>query len=160
MPIAIEPLVELVCERPRIKLLLPLSVNMVLLIWCSVLAFKTRHLPEAYNEAWYIFLSVSATLVIWGAFIPAYFLMFYAYYRETLLSLCVSLSAICNLALLFFPKVYAVYCVDEDRISTSFSMINFGEQSRVSKRTISTSTLPEPEIYTLSDEKRTRTATC
>ena len=95
-----------------------------------VVGFLSRKLPENFNESWYMFLSVSATLLIWTAFLPTYFMMFYAYYKATVLSLALSLNALCNLSLLFMPKVYAIYWLSDKDISSSFEFKGF-KDSRI-----------------------------
>ncbi len=149
MPVPSDRYVELLCQWSQIKLLVPLAVNMTLLFWCAIQAFLTRHLPDAFNESWYIFLSVSATLVIWMAFLPTYFMMFYTYYKEALLSLALSLNALCNLVLLFVPKVYAIYWVREDDISSSLSFKNF-DNSMVIRPTMAHKTATVSEVSSLS----------
>ena len=115
MPVRIQEYVELRCDRPQLILLTPLSFNLILLLLGSVFAFLTRQLPDAFNESWYILLSVTTTLIIWIAVIPTYFVTFYAYHREALLSLALTLNTYCNLIFLFAPKVYALFWVkDED----------------------------------------------
>ena len=115
MPVWLERYVELKCERPQLILLTPLSFNLVLLLLCLLFAFLTRQLPDAFNESWYILLSVTTTLIVWMAFIPTYFVTFYAYHREALLSLALTLNSYCNIVCLFAPKMYALFWVkDED----------------------------------------------
>ena len=122
MPVLTEPYVELYCDRPMVILMTPLVYNLMLLMLCCVFAFLTRELPDGFNESWYIFLSVSTTLFIWIAFLPTYFLTFYAYHKEALLALALLLNALACVICLFAPKVYALfYLGDEDIITSNFS---------------------------------------
>ena len=120
MPVIMEEYVELRCDRSKLVLLTPFSYNFLILFLCAVFAFLTRHLPDGFNESWYILLSVTTTLIIWMSFIPTYFITFYAYHREAILSLALSLNGICNMLCFFAPKVYAVFWLSEDSIETSF----------------------------------------
>ena len=120
MPVKTEEYVELRCDRSKLVLLTPFSFNFFILLLCAVFAFLTRQLPDGFNESWYILLSVTTTLIIWMAFIPTYFITFYAYHREALLSLALSLNAICNMVCFFAPKMYALFWVQEEDIKTSF----------------------------------------
>lgn len=50
-----------------------LLYNMVLIILCTVYAFKTRKIPENFNEAKYIAFTMYSTCIVWLAFVPIYF---------------------------------------------------------------------------------------
>ena len=132
MPVLTEPYVELYCDRPMPILMTPLIFNLLLLLLCCIFAFLTRKLPDGFNESWYIFLSVSTTLFIWIAFLPTYFLTFYAYHKEALLALALLLNALACIVCLFAPKLYAlVYLGDADIITSNF---NQTEDSKLSVR--------------------------
>lgn len=45
----------------------------ILIVLCTVYAFKTRKIPENFNETQHIGFTMYATCVIWLAFIPIYF---------------------------------------------------------------------------------------
>jgi len=47
--------------------------NMVLIALCTVYAFKTRNIPENFNEAKYIAFTMYSTCIVWAAFVPIYF---------------------------------------------------------------------------------------
>ena len=84
--------VWLILERPSTKLVYPdrrtavltcgitslsqvvsLGYNMVLIILCTWYAFKTRKIPENFNEAKYIGFTMYSTCIVWLAFVPIYF---------------------------------------------------------------------------------------
>lgn len=46
---------------------------MVLIVLCTTYAFKTRNIPENFNEAKYIGFTMYSTCIVWLAFIPIYF---------------------------------------------------------------------------------------
>ena len=119
MPVLTENFVELVCHIPQEALFIPLGYNLFLLFVCAVFGFLTRKLPYNFNESWYIFISVTTTLFVWIAFLPTYFMAFYAYHKAALLALALILNALVPAICLFAPKIYAVFYVPEDKINTS-----------------------------------------
>ena len=116
MPIETQPYLELYCKLELRSLLIPLVYNLVIILLCAAHGFLTRSLPENFNESKYIFVSVMTTTFIWIVFIPTYFTTFYAYYKSILLATCLILNATITLLLLFIPKIYAVYFVNESKI--------------------------------------------
>lgn len=63
----------LTCGVGTLSILLSLGYNMVLIFLCTWYAFKTRKIPENFNEAKYIGFSMYSTCIIWLAFIPIFF---------------------------------------------------------------------------------------
>ena len=62
MPVASQPEVELICQVPWRVISAPLAYNALIVIVCSYYAFKTRHLPDNFNEARFITFCVRITL--------------------------------------------------------------------------------------------------
>ena len=124
MPIETQPYLELYCKLELRALLIPLVYNLVVILLCAVHGFLTRSLPENFNESKYIFVSVMTTTFLWVVFIPTYFTTFYAYQKSILLATCLILNATITLLLLFFPKIYAVYFVNESKIKYDSSDAN------------------------------------
>ena len=65
--------VVLRCKSTNFAIVMSLLYNMILIILCTVYAFKTRKIPENYNEAKYIAFTMYSTCIVWLAFIPIYF---------------------------------------------------------------------------------------
>ena len=65
--------VVLRCHSTNFAIVVSLLYNMLLIILCTVYAFKTRKIPENYNEAKYIAFTMYSTCIVWLAFIPIYF---------------------------------------------------------------------------------------
>ena len=65
--------VVLRCKSTNFAIVMSLLYNMILIIMCTVYAFKTRKIPENYNEAKYIAFTMYSTCIVWLAFIPIYF---------------------------------------------------------------------------------------
>ncbi|XP_064615664.1 metabotropic glutamate receptor-like [Liolophura sinensis] len=107
MPVATEKFVELSCELAQYGFLAFLIYNILLVLLCSAFAFKTRKLPDNFNESRFISMCVYTTLVVWIAFIPTYFTTAREYQKTVLLSLALIVNATVALAFLYLPKIYA-----------------------------------------------------
>lgn len=104
-----EPYVELACSCPIHGFIIALSFNVLLVIVCSYYAFKTRMLPDNFNESRYISLCVYTTMLIWLAFLPSFFTASLAFYELILLSSALLLNASVILICLYTPRIYAIY---------------------------------------------------
>ena len=115
--------VERACDLSTANLVSPLGLNLLILLLCAILGFLTRHLPDNFNESWYIFITVVTTMFLWLAFAPVYMVSFYAQDKSAILALALILNASVILTCLFVPKLYAVYFVNEKDIKiSSFDM--------------------------------------
>jgi uncharacterized membrane protein len=63
----------LACKTSRRAILAPLGFIFLLIGMCTVYAWKTRNVPENFNEAKFIGFAMYCTCVIWIAFVPIYF---------------------------------------------------------------------------------------
>ncbi|KAK7506493.1 hypothetical protein BaRGS_00001968 [Batillaria attramentaria] len=108
MKVALEPYVELSCDLPMAGLASFLAYNLLLVAVCAFLAFKTRRLPDNFNESRFISMCVTTTLVMWLAFIPGYLLAWREHLKMLMLALALALNHSTALVFLFLPKVYAV----------------------------------------------------
>ena len=109
MPISTEPHVDLTCALPMQGFVTSLGYNLLLVTICTYYAFKTRTLPDNFNESRYIALCVYSTLIIWLAFLPSYFTNNHAFYQIILLSCALSLNATVILVFLFVSKIYGIF---------------------------------------------------
>ncbi|ELU18160.1 hypothetical protein CAPTEDRAFT_147683 [Capitella teleta] len=116
MPVYTEPYVELTCAYTTIPFLMPLTYNILLIFVCGFLGYGCRKLPENFNESGFIFVSASTTIFTWVVFLPTYFTAASFKNQAILLNLCLLLNAFITVGCLFAPKVYALYCVDEDSL--------------------------------------------
>ena len=103
-----EQYVELTCDMPLTGLASFLAYNLLLVAVCTLLAFKTRHLPDNFNESRFISMCVSTTLVILLCFIPAYLVSSRELLKMLMLALALALNHSVALVFLFLPKIYAV----------------------------------------------------
>ncbi|XP_070540053.1 metabotropic glutamate receptor 2-like [Ptychodera flava] len=111
MPSAMEKRLELTCNLNQGEMISSLVYNLLLILVCCFFAFKTRKVPDNYNESRFITLSVYTTLVIWLAFIPTYFTTHLSTTKILLLDLALILNSSLTLLCLFAPKFYAIYFV-------------------------------------------------
>ena len=116
MPIISVKHVELFCDTPVTGFTIPLSYNIFLILCCTVLGYRTRSLPDNFNDSKYIFLCSCATMFLWVVLIPTYFAVFYSQHKVILLSLALILNSTVITLTLFCPKIYALYWLTEDQM--------------------------------------------
>nr|XP_006825288.1 PREDICTED: metabotropic glutamate receptor 3-like [Saccoglossus kowalevskii] len=108
--------VELLCNIQTSEIIASFSYNIILIILCCFYAFKTRHLPDNYNESRFIAFSIYTTLVVSLAFIPTYFAINSASLRVVILSVATVLNATITLVFMYVPKIYAVHFVGQANV--------------------------------------------
>ncbi|CAH1772821.1 unnamed protein product [Owenia fusiformis] len=86
--------------------LIALVYPFILMILCTIYAFKTRKTPDGFSETRLISFTNYTTCIIWLAFITIYFASTYYQVRTFTLCLSVSLSGTVALVCVFAPKVY------------------------------------------------------
>uniref|UniRef100_A0A8C4RT10 Metabotropic glutamate receptor 3 n=1 Tax=Erpetoichthys calabaricus TaxID=27687 RepID=A0A8C4RT10_ERPCA len=101
--------VILKCNVRDSSMLISLSYDVVLVILCTVYAFKTRKCPENFNEAKFIGFTMYTTCIIWLAFLPIFYVTS-SDYRVQITTMCisVSLSGFVVLGCMFAPKVHII----------------------------------------------------
>jgi len=61
---------QLTCrENPHMGMFISFGLDLLLIAMCTLYAFKTRNLPENFNEAKFIGFTMYTTCVIWIAFV-------------------------------------------------------------------------------------------
>ena len=103
---------ELKCgESSLVGLSVSLGYNLILLVVSTYFAFRTRKIPQNFNEAKFINLTLYTLCIIWLAFIPTYFATarLGTVYQTSSLVLAIALSATTTLCCLFMPKIYFLY---------------------------------------------------
>lgn len=108
MPVLLEPHVELECAFPVKGFITSLCYNLCLVVMCTIYAFKTRSLPDNFNESRCISLCVYTTIVIWLAFLPTYFTTSRAHFQVILISCDLIFNATVILLSLYVPRIYAL----------------------------------------------------
>ncbi|XP_071960230.1 metabotropic glutamate receptor 2-like [Antedon mediterranea] len=112
--------VVLRCQVSDGLLLASNCYGFLLIVCCTVYAFKTRKIPENFNEAKFIAFAMYASCILWIAFIPIYIGTSVIDYQiqDVMMSLAVMLSATSLLGCLFGPKVYIVLLQPEKNTRT------------------------------------------
>ena len=99
---------ELRCgESPVIGLSVSLGYNLLLLVLSTYFAFRARKVPENFNEARYINVTLYTLCTVWLAFIPTYFgtAQLGAVFQTSSLTIAIIMSATTTLACLFVPRI-------------------------------------------------------
>ena len=107
-----EYVTELRCgESPHIGLSVSLGYNFLLLMATLYFAFRTRKVPQNFNEAKFINLTMYTLCVLWLAFIPTYYATanLGTIYQTGSLVLAIILNATVTLCILFVPKIYFIF---------------------------------------------------
>ena len=95
-------------RNPLIGLVVSLGYNLLLLVLSTYFAFLARKVPENFNEAKYIHITL---YTIWLAFIHTYIgpVELGAVYQTSSLTVAIVLSATSALACIFVPKVILLF---------------------------------------------------
>ncbi|KAH9514710.1 Metabotropic glutamate receptor 1 [Bulinus truncatus] len=107
-PVSTVRYVELSCDMTLAGLGSFLGYNLTIVLLCSVFAFKTRMVPDNFNESRFISVCVTTTLVVWLAFIPTYIHSARQYLKTLLLTLALLLNHSLALVFLFLSKLFAI----------------------------------------------------
>ncbi|CAN0226132.1 unnamed protein product [Lampetra planeri] len=113
--------VQLICHTSNLAVVAPLGFNGLLIMSCTYYAFKTRNVPENFNEAKYIAFTMYTTCIVWMAFAPIYF---GSKYKVITMCFCVSLSSTVALGCMFLPKVYIILAKPERNVRSAFTTSN------------------------------------
>lgn len=118
---------ELRCgESPVIGLSVSLGYNFLLLVLSTYFAFRARKVPENFNEAKYINVTLYTLCIVWLAFIPTYFATarLGAVFQTSSLTIAIILSATTTLACLFVPKIILLFTQlkEKNKSETNHSM--------------------------------------
>ena len=103
---------ELKCGgSSNIGLVISLGYNLLLLILSTYFAFLARKIPENFNEAKFINVTLYTIIIIWIAFIPTYLGTARLGYIYTIIELVLAiiLSTTTILYCLFIPKVFLLF---------------------------------------------------
>lgn len=117
---------ELKCsESPFIGLSITLAYNCLLLVITTYFAYRTRNVPQNFNETMFISFTMYTLCILWLAFIPVYFAtttLLGTIYETGSLMLVIILNASVTLCILFLPKIYYLFFAKKsDNIITSKS---------------------------------------
>ncbi|XP_023994983.2 metabotropic glutamate receptor 3, partial [Salvelinus sp. IW2-2015] len=117
--------VILKCNVRDSSMLLSLVYDVLLVILCTVYAFKTRKCPENFNEAKFIGFTMYTTCIIWLAFLPIFYVTSSDYrVQTTTMCISVSLSGFVVLGCMFAPKVHIIMFQPQKNVTSLRLNIN------------------------------------
>jgi ABC-type branched-subunit amino acid transport system substrate-binding protein len=170
---------ELICgESTLVELAISLVYSFLLLLATTYYGFRTRNVPQNFNEAKFISFTMYALCILWVAFIPIYFAAtarLGVVYQTGSLMLAIILNATITLCCLFVPKIYYLFStVRKDRTSgitnaSQFETISMQQQNLnnlsssatvLEPRKVSLPNVPAIKVPLLSDanlDKSTQT---
>uniref|UniRef100_A0A1I8JEP4 G_PROTEIN_RECEP_F3_4 domain-containing protein n=1 Tax=Macrostomum lignano TaxID=282301 RepID=A0A1I8JEP4_9PLAT len=118
------------CAVDDVAIVVSLLYNMILIVLCTLYAFKTRNIPENFNEAKYIAFTMYSTCIVWLAFIAIYFGSLRNFWiKLTSLCMCISISASVTLCCMFAPKIYIVLFQPHKNVRRTNSTVGAGAVS-------------------------------
>ena len=105
---------EVTCAAiPYTSVSVPLGYNFLLLIASSYYGFKSRKIPQNFNETKFINMTLFSILITWIGFIPTYFgtgqARLGSLFRMGSQIFAIIVSATITLVCLFFPKLYYMF---------------------------------------------------
>ncbi|KAL8558181.1 hypothetical protein ACOMHN_006568 [Nucella lapillus] len=125
-PYQYKPYVEFTCVFPLASIASFLFFNFILAAACGFLAYKTRHLPQGFNESKFITICISTVLTIFVGFIPTFMVTHSPLLKMQITNVIVFLNHSLALIFLFLPKIYAVLRVEEPLESNARRHQHFG----------------------------------
>ncbi|XP_072328139.1 metabotropic glutamate receptor 2 [Scyliorhinus torazame] len=112
-------IVTLKCNTKESSMLTSLTYTVVLIVLCTVYAFKTRKCPENFNEAKFIGFTMYTTCIIWLAFLPIFYVTSSDYrVQTTTMCISISLSGSVVLGCLFAPKIHIILFQPQKNVVT------------------------------------------
>ena len=93
--------------------------NFILILLCTVYAFKTRKSPSNFNEAKCIAFAMYSSCVVWLAFLAILYMQNTPEYKPMIICVSISLVAFVLLGCLYGPKVYIILFRPHRNVKTS-----------------------------------------
>lgn len=106
------------CNINAVSVVILFAYNALLILLCTVYAFRTRKTPLNFNEAKFIGFCMYTTCVIWIAFLPVYYGIGGGFQAIALAFSSVT-SATTILLFIFLPKMYIVLFKPEKNIRSN-----------------------------------------
>ena len=131
---------DLLCgENPYIGFSVTLAYNLLLLIVTTYFAFRARRVPQNFNEAKFINITVYSLCILWLAFIPMYFVstsVLRTSFQTASLTIAIMLTATICLCCLLAPKIYFLFSSKQqkqgDQSDGSTNTDTFGTNRKLS----------------------------
>ncbi|XP_065213578.1 metabotropic glutamate receptor 1-like [Planococcus citri] len=119
----------------------------LLILLCTYYAFKTRNLPENFNEAKYIGFAMYATVLTAIAFNTVYFTIDDK--KILAMNVCASINTLIILIFLFTPKLYIILWKPERNTRVYFSPVTSSIRSYMGKESRPNSRKPLKQCYSI-----------
>ncbi|XP_065213974.1 metabotropic glutamate receptor 1-like isoform X2 [Planococcus citri] len=120
----------------------------LLILFCTYYAFKTRNLPENFNETKCIGFAMYATVVTAVAFSMVYFATDTSN-KILAMNLCASINTLTILIFLFAPKLYIILWKPERNTRVYFSPVTSSIRSYIGKESRPNACKPLNQCYSL-----------
>ncbi|XP_065213851.1 metabotropic glutamate receptor 1-like [Planococcus citri] len=120
----------------------------LLILFCTYYAFKTRNLPENFNETKCIGFAMYTTVLTAVAFSMVYFATDSSN-KILAMNLCASINTLTILIFLFSPKLYIILWKPERNTRAYFSPVKSGIRSYIGNASRSKSRKPQNQCYSL-----------
>ncbi|XP_059157565.1 metabotropic glutamate receptor 8-like [Physella acuta] len=124
---------EEVCDISDITLIPFFIFDVVLLCFCSVFAFKTQSLPSTFKESRHVSMCVITTMIMWVAFMPAYFTSTKRLLKFYYIILAILINHTTALCFLFLPRMYALWYMAGKRMDRNKVFGSLGETISTNK---------------------------
>ncbi|XP_031563061.1 uncharacterized protein LOC116298676 [Actinia tenebrosa] len=105
------------CQTNNLTLVFNLSYNLILILLCTLFAFKTRGFPRNFNEAKYIGIMMYLTCSIWITFLPSRLNTDDTYVKVYITTGTYFINGTITLIGVFGPKVKVILCAQEGEVS-------------------------------------------
>ena len=98
------------------------TYNAILVLFCCYYAFRSRQVPDNYNESKFIGISVYSNVVVCLSVIPVYTVANSALYKIAIVCLALLVNSYLHILCVYAPKIYAVrFKSDDETVRTLHS---------------------------------------
>ena len=112
--------------------------NAILVLFCCYYAFRSRQVPDNYNESKFIGISVYSNVVVCLSVIPVYTVANSALYKIAIVCLALLVNSYLHLLCVYAPKIYAVrFKTEDETVRTLHSRPDQRTLSRTIKKSVS-----------------------
>ena len=131
------------------------SYNLLLILACCYYAFRTRKVPDNFNESKFIAASVYSTLILCLAAVPLYSTATDVVQKVAAIAMAVLLNAFLTMVCVYLPKLYAIHFLETSEEGQQRSLgggTSFSNRSIGHSTTASLSTYPNHRVHPAGSE--------
>lgn len=111
MPDAHVMYVERICTFRTKYYILSITLNFLLITACAGLSVRVRHVPDHFNEAKFIGLSILCIGLLIVAFVLVFVTTTIDLLKMVWIMVFMMMNMVTSQALLLYPKLFAIYCL-------------------------------------------------